>query len=83
MTAYGRAGPVVDLILGDDEIRNRQLVITTHGEEFVKRLENAVPKVAYKATVSRIVPYANQCEEDRRKAGLATTLPRGRRAQFA
>jgi recombinational DNA repair ATPase RecF len=47
-------GGIVDLILGDDEVKNRQLIITTHGEDFVKRLENAVPKAAYKSSVSRI-----------------------------
>lgn len=47
-------GGIVDLILGDDEIRKRQLIITTHGEDFVKRLENAIPKSDYKATVCRI-----------------------------
>lgn len=47
-------GGIVDLILGDDEIRKRQLIITTHGEEFVKRLENAVPKGDYKASVTRV-----------------------------
>ncbi|MES2026750.1 MAG: AAA family ATPase [Pseudomonadota bacterium] len=45
---------VVELLLGDEEIKNRQLIITTHGEEFVKRLENAVPKKDYAKTVSRI-----------------------------
>jgi energy-coupling factor transporter ATP-binding protein EcfA2 len=45
---------VVELLLGDGEIKNRQLIITTHGEEFVKRLENAVPKKEYAKTVSRI-----------------------------
>lgn len=45
---------IVELILGDDEIKKRQLIITTHGEDFVKRLENSVPKTDYKKTVSRI-----------------------------
>ena len=45
---------IVDLILGDDEIKKRQLIITTHGEDFVKRLENAIPKADYKTTVCRI-----------------------------
>jgi len=45
---------IVDLILRDDEIRKRQLIITTHGEDFVKRLENAIPKSEYKASVCRI-----------------------------
>ncbi|NPT58679.1 AAA family ATPase [Paraburkholderia elongata] len=45
---------IVELILGDDEIKNRQLIITTHGEDFVKRLENSVPKAVYAKTVSRI-----------------------------
>ncbi|MBR7634513.1 AAA family ATPase [Janthinobacterium lividum] len=47
-------GGIVDLLLGDDEIKKRQFIITTHGEEFIKRLENAVPKAEYKATVTRI-----------------------------
>lgn len=47
-------GGIVDLLLGDDEIRKRQLIITTHGEDFVKRLENAIPKAEYKASVCRI-----------------------------
>jgi energy-coupling factor transporter ATP-binding protein EcfA2 len=45
---------IVELILGDDEIKKRQLIITTHGEDFVKRLENSVPKLEYSKTVSRI-----------------------------
>lgn len=45
---------IVDLILRDDEIRTRQLIITTHGEDFVKRLENAIPKADYKTAVCRI-----------------------------
>lgn len=45
---------IVDLILGDEEIKKRQLIITTHGEDFVKRLENAIPKADYKTTVCRI-----------------------------
>ena len=45
---------IVDLILGDEEIKKRQLIITTHGEDFVKRLENAIPKTVYKDTVTRI-----------------------------
>ncbi|PRC94334.1 AAA family ATPase [Solimicrobium silvestre] len=45
---------IIELILGDDEIKKRQLIITTHGEDFVKRLENAIPKIEYKSTVCRI-----------------------------
>ena len=45
---------IVDLIFDDEEIKKRQLIITTHGEDFVKRLENAIPKVEYKNTVTRI-----------------------------
>lgn len=47
-------GAIIDLILNPEEIGKRQLVITTHGEDFVKRLENAVPMNAYKETVTRI-----------------------------
>lgn len=45
---------VIALLLEDEEIKNRQLIITTHGEEFVKRLENSIPKADYAKTVSRI-----------------------------
>lgn len=45
---------IVDLILGDEEIKNRQLIITTHGEDFMKRLEHAIPKNEYKTKITRI-----------------------------
>jgi len=45
---------IVDLILGDDEIKSRQLIITTHGEDFMKRLEHAIPKNEYKTKITRI-----------------------------
>lgn len=45
---------IVELILGDLEIKKRQLIITTHGEDFVKRLENAISREDYKDTVCRI-----------------------------
>jgi ABC-type cobalamin/Fe3+-siderophores transport system ATPase subunit len=48
-----RAG-IIELLLGDDEISRRQLIITTHGEDFVKRLENFVPKAAHKELVNRL-----------------------------
>ncbi len=47
-------GGIVDLILGDDEIKSRQLIITTHGEDFMKRLEHAIPKHEYKTKITRI-----------------------------
>lgn len=47
-------GAIVELILNPEEIGKRQLIITTHGEDFVKRLENAVPTKSYKDTVTRI-----------------------------
>ena len=40
-------GAIIDLILNPEEIGKRQLIITTHGEDFVKRLENAVPMKRY------------------------------------
>lgn len=52
---------IIDLILHPDEIGKRQLIVTTHGEDFMKRLENAVPMQKYKETVNRIdflVPLA-------------------------
>jgi len=47
-------GAIIDLILNPEEIGKRQLIITTHGEDFVKRLENAVPMSKYHETVTRI-----------------------------
>lgn len=52
---------IIDLILNPDEVGSRQLIVTTHGEDFVKRLENAVPMKKYKETVTRIdflAPFA-------------------------
>lgn len=54
-------GAIIDLILNPEEVGKRQLIVTTHGEDFVKRLENAVPMKKYKETVTRIdflVPFA-------------------------
>ncbi len=54
-------GAIIDLILNPEEVGKRQLIVTTHGEDFVKRLENAVPMKNYKETVTRIdflVPFA-------------------------
>ncbi|MBR7631408.1 AAA family ATPase [Aeromonas popoffii] len=53
-------GAIIDLILNPEEVGKRQLIVTTHGEDFVKRLENAVPMKKYKETVTRIdflVPF--------------------------
>lgn len=47
-------GAIIELILNPEAIGKRQLIITTHGEDFVKRLENAVPMKSYKETVTRI-----------------------------
>ncbi|MCC5099475.1 AAA family ATPase [Xanthomonas campestris] len=52
---------IIDLILNPAEVGKRQLIVTTHGEDFVKRLENAVPLKRYTETVTRIdflVPIA-------------------------
>ncbi|MFY3864234.1 AAA family ATPase [Achromobacter xylosoxidans] len=54
-------GAIIDLILNPEEVGKRQLIVTTHGEDFVKRLENAIPMQKYKETVTRIdflVPFA-------------------------
>ena len=54
-------GAIIDLILNPEVVGKRQLIVTTHGEDFVKRLENAVPMKKYKETVTRIdflVPFA-------------------------
>lgn len=53
-------GAIIDLILNPDEVGKRQLIVTTHGEDFVKRLENAVSMKKYNETVTRIdflVPF--------------------------
>ena len=53
-------GAIIDLILNPEEVGKRQLIVTTHGEDFVKRLENAVPMSKYKEMVTRIdflVPF--------------------------
>lgn len=44
---------IIDLILNPEEVGRRQLIVTTHGEDFMKRLENAVPMKKYKETVDR------------------------------
>ncbi len=54
-------GAIIDLLLNSEEVGKRQLIVTTHGEDFVKRLENAVPMSNYKDTVTRIdflVPFS-------------------------
>lgn len=54
-------GAIIDLILNPEEVGKRQLIVTTHGEDFMKRLENAVPMKMFKDTVTRIdflVPFA-------------------------
>lgn len=45
---------IIELLLNPEEVGKRQLIVTTHGEDFVKRLENAVPERKYKETVTRI-----------------------------
>lgn len=47
-------GAIIDLILNANEVGKRQLIVTTHGEDFVKRLENAIPTKRYKEMVTRI-----------------------------
>ena len=64
---------IIDLILGDDEIKNRQLIITTHGEDFMKRLENAIPKSEYKAKITRIDFLS---PEESKKIVVKLDLPR-------
>lgn len=54
-------GSIIDLILNANEVGKRQLIVTTHGEDFVKRLENAIPTKQYKEMVTRIdflVPFS-------------------------
>lgn len=66
-------GAIIDLILNPEEVGKRQLIVTTHGEDFVKRLENAVPMSKYKKMVTRIdflVPF------DAKKITVKLDLPR-------
>lgn len=49
-----RRSAIIDLILDPEKVGNRQLIVTTHGEDFVKRLENAIPQGVYRETVTRI-----------------------------
>ncbi len=52
---------IIDLILNPEEVGKRQLIVTTHGEDFMKRLENAISMKKYKETVTRIdflAPFA-------------------------
>ncbi|PZP20752.1 MAG: hypothetical protein DI599_21560 [Pseudomonas kuykendallii] len=52
-------GAIIDLILNPEEVGKRQLIVTTHGEDFVKRLENAVPMKKYKE------PHQCSCLDER------------------
>ncbi|HJV82345.1 AAA family ATPase [Noviherbaspirillum sp.] len=45
---------IIEIVLGNEEISRRQLIITTHGEDFVKRLENFVSKKDHPNLVNRI-----------------------------
>jgi len=45
---------IIETILENDYIKDKQLIITTHGEEFVKQLENNIPKKDYTEKVTRI-----------------------------
>ncbi|MER2132400.1 MAG: hypothetical protein ABS896_08275 [Carnobacterium inhibens] len=45
---------VIETILENEHIKSKQLIITTHGEEFVKQLENQIPIKEHAEKVSRI-----------------------------
>jgi recombinational DNA repair ATPase RecF len=45
---------IIETILSSDFNKNKQLIITTHGEEFLKQLENNVPIRDYEKLVTRI-----------------------------
>jgi DNA repair exonuclease SbcCD ATPase subunit len=45
---------IVETILEHQDIRDKQLIITTHGEEFVKQLENNISIKEYSKKVTRI-----------------------------
>lgn len=45
---------IIETILDNDYIKGKQLIITTHGEEFMKQLENNIPKKAYAQKVTRL-----------------------------
>lgn len=45
---------IVETILEHDDIKNKQLIITTHGEEFIKQLENNISSKEHSKKVTRI-----------------------------
>lgn len=45
---------VIETILENKNIKNKQLIITTHGEEFIKQLEQNVSQKEHKEKVTRI-----------------------------
>lgn len=45
---------IIETILSSDFNENKQLIITTHGEEFLKQLENNIPTKDYGKLVTRI-----------------------------
>lgn len=45
---------IIETILENEYIKDKQLIITTHGEEFVKQLENNISKKDYREKVTRI-----------------------------
>ncbi|EKS07378.1 AAA family ATPase [Leptospira santarosai] len=44
---------IVETLTEDIEMKEKQLIITTHGEEFLKQLENVVPASEYQKLVTR------------------------------
>lgn len=45
---------IVETILEHKDIKDKQLIITTHGEEFIKQLENNIPRKEFSKKVTRI-----------------------------
>ncbi|MBH9968888.1 AAA family ATPase [[Bacillus] enclensis] len=64
---------IIETILENEAIKNKQLIITTHGEEFIKQLENNIPNKFYKQKVERI---DFQKTDVARKITVKLNLPR-------
>lgn len=64
---------IIETILENEYISNKQLIITTHGEEFVKQLENNIPKSVYAKKVTRIDFLKT---EETNKIAVKLDLPR-------
>ena len=64
---------IVETILEHQDIKIKQLIITTHGEEFMKQLENSISPKEYSKKVTRIDFIESN---DQKKITIKLDLPR-------